>query len=661
MRKGKLYVIGVDQMILPLTKKLKAEGAIPTIARLMDRSYITQALSSYPCYTPNNWPVIATGANTGTHGNLAWFVQMPDGVKVPAFSSIGVNAEFIWEAAERQDLRCAILQYPGSAPSRLKNGYVINGTANPIFGGCPYELAMAEVYATLVNTQVSGLNKITLSPAKDWTGLPGGGPPPLATTIRVTAKEEEDCQEWQVVLLGGDNGYDRAVVCHNKDLATAIGESKLGEWSEWTSVPFGDRQGTVRLKVIDLAPDGSYFKLYRSQIMPISGFSEPDEIGRELIEKFGPYQEHVSQAFDAHGVIDYQTCLEEAELHSQWVAKAALYLTQQKSCDMFFTHWHFLDDVNHYHLGYIDPDWFMYDAAKAPEHWDKIRDAYQVLDRMFATLMEEVSKDDYVVMVADHGCSSINRMVYMERWLFDKGYLVFKDPNTPKTALVRDWYQKIDWDKSKVWLHEGVFLDAFNIFVNEKHPDGYRQIQNDLITDLRTWLDPQTNHTVVALALSKRDAELVGLWGDQLGDVLVILEAGYQLGKSEGRTTLEDNLTELTAGHARMLPTEESKLGTQKAIFTIAGPGIKPGYEREVDKVGHIKLLDVTPTLCHLLGIEPPAQSQGRIIYDVLEGHDEARERPASTPYYKPTEQFKAMLERFFEERDVLSEEVVPC
>jgi predicted AlkP superfamily phosphohydrolase/phosphomutase len=661
MRNGKLYVIGVDQMILPLTKRLKEEGAIPTIAQIMDRSYVTQAISSYPCYTPNNWPVIATGANTGTHGNLAWFVQMPDGQKVPAFSSIGVNAEFMWEAAERQGLRSAVVQYPGSAPSRLKNGYVINGTANPIFGGCPYELAMAEVYATVVDVEISGFKKLTLSPAEGWKGLPASGSPPLAATIGVTAKELGNSREWQLVVLGTEDGYNRILVCCEKDLATVIAESKLGEWSEWASVPFGDRQGTVRFKLLDLAPDGSCLKLYRSQIMPTSGFSEPDEIGSELIERVGPYQEHVSQAFDAHGVIDYQTCIEEADLQSQWIAKSALYLTQEKGCDIFFTHWHFLDDVNHYHLGHVDPDWFLYDEAKADEHWDKIREAYQVLDRMFATLMEGVGEDDYVMIVADHGCSSINRMVYMERWLFDQGYLVFKDPKTPKTALVRDWYEKIDWEKSKVWLHEGVFLDAFNIFINKDHPDGYRKIQNDLITDLRTWLDPVTNRTVVALALGKRDAELVGLWGDQLGDVLVILEAGYQLGKSEGRTVLEDNLTELTAGHARMLPTEESKFGTQKAIFTIAGPGIKRGYEREVEKVGHIKLIDVTPTLCHLLGIEPPTQSQGRIVYDVLEGHSEVRERPTTTPYYEPTEQFKAMVEQFFEERDVLSEEVVPC
>jgi hypothetical protein len=38
-------------------------------------------------------------------------------------------------------------------------------------------------------------------------------------------------------------------------------------------------------------PDGRN-KVYRSQIMPNKGFSDPDEIGAELIKALGPYQEY---------------------------------------------------------------------------------------------------------------------------------------------------------------------------------------------------------------------------------------------------------------------------------------------------------------------------------------------------------------------------------
>ena len=660
-KRGKLYLMGVDQMVLPLTKQMVKEGAAPTLAKLMAQGSVYKALASYPCYTPNNWQSIATGANTGTHGVLSWFVHMPDGEDVSSLTSLGVNAETMWEAAERQGAKTAVVHYPGSAPSKLKNGYVVDGNGGPIFGGCPYEIATAEAYMSKPTVEHPAVHPLALAPAQNWRGLPAGGPPPLAASIPVTTKEEPDAQTWQVVVLGGAQGYDRAVVCRERDLGTAICRTPLGAWSEWATLRFGKHEGTVRFKLIACTPDAATVTLYRSQIMPLKGWAEPDPIGAELIEQIGPYVEHTSQVFDVMGVVDYETCVEEGDYQGQWLAKAALYLTQQKGCDLFFCHWHFLDDVNHYHLAHLDPYWFKYDAAEAPKHWAKVRRAYQAIDRMMATLLAGITEDDYVVIVSDHGCSPINRLVYMERFLFDKGYLVFKDPTTPKTMLAKDWYNRLDWDKTKVWLHEGVFLDPFNIYINAKTEEEHKAIQRDLIRDLRLWVDEKTQQTVVAMALAKGDAQLLGLWGDQLGDVLVVLEAGYQMAKAEGESPLGDNTGNLSSGHARMLPTVENTFGTQKAIFLVSGPGVKQGYERSTDKLGDIRLIDVAPTLCHLVGLEPPIQSQGTIVRDLLEGHEMVRERPNPTPYYPPTVQYKAWIQRFFKDRQTLSEEVVPC
>jgi hypothetical protein len=34
VRKGKLYLMGVDQMVLPLTRYFAKEGSVPTLAKL---------------------------------------------------------------------------------------------------------------------------------------------------------------------------------------------------------------------------------------------------------------------------------------------------------------------------------------------------------------------------------------------------------------------------------------------------------------------------------------------------------------------------------------------------------------------------------------------------------------------------------------------------
>ena len=661
-RRGKLYVMGVDQMVLPLTRHFAKEGSIPAIAKLLERSAACKAMPSYPSYTANNWPVIATGAHTGTHGAFSWFIRMPDGQDVFSLTSLGINAEFIWEAAERQGLKSAAVHYPGSAPSRLKQGYVIDGFASPAYAACPFELAPAEAYLTHPELKDPALRPVSLQPASGWRGLPAGGPPPLSTPLVVRTKREEEAQTWQAVILGGASGYDRVAVCREKDLATALGTVGLNRWSDWSTVTIGKQEGTVRFKLTGLSPDGTRMKLYRSQIMPTGAFAEPAEIGRELVQKIGPYTEHVSQMFASLGAVDYDTCVEEADYQAQWFAKAALYLTKEKGCDLFYSHWHFLDDINHWHLAHLDPTWVRYDPKEASHHWEAVRKAYRAVDRMMATLLEGVTPDDYVVIISDHGCSPINRIAFIEKFLYDKGFLVLKRPDAPKSTMTENWYDLIDWQRSRVWLHEGVFLDTFNVYVNAPRGSAeYQTIQRDLVRELRTWVDEKTQQTVAGLVLGRRDAELIGLWGDQLGDVVVVLEGGYQTGRKDSPTALADNAGHVASGHGRMLPTYESTYGTEKAIFVISGPGIKPGYERPAEQLGHIRLVDVTPTLCHLLGIQPPAQSQGAIAYDLLEGHEMARQRPTPTPQVEGLSDYKKwFLEHFFTKR-LLSEESIPC
>jgi hypothetical protein len=220
-----------------------------------------------------------------------------------------------------------------------------------------------------------------------------------------------------------------------------------------------------------------------------------------------------------------------------------------------------------------------------------------------------------------------------------------KDPKASPSCFARDWYDRIDWDKTKVWLHEGVFLDPFNIYIHAKTPEEYKKIQKDLIRELRTWVDEKQNETPVAMALTKQDAEMIGLWGDQVGDVIVVLETGYTLAKKVGETALEDNLGHVASGHGRIKPTSETQYGTEKAIYAISGPKFKKGYQRPVDKLGHIRLIDIAPTLCHLLGIQPPAQSQGSVAYDLFAGHEMVRERPKPTPVYKPTKEYKKRMQ----------------
>ena len=113
-----------------------------------------------------------------------------------------------------------------------------------------------------------------------------------------------------------------------------ISEIDLGAWSDWVFEDFIIEEknvtGTFRFKLMELSTEAKEFRLYRSQIMPTTGFSEPDSIGKELVDKIGPYQEHVSEYSSILGWTDYETVLEEADYQAQWFADAALYLSEEK-------------------------------------------------------------------------------------------------------------------------------------------------------------------------------------------------------------------------------------------------------------------------------------------------------------------------------------------
>jgi arylsulfatase A-like enzyme len=52
------------------------------------------------------------------------------------------------------------------------------------------------------------------------------------------------------------------------------------------------------------------------------------------------------------------------------------------------------------------------------------------------------------------------------------------------------------------------------------------------------------------------------------------------------------------------------------STFAIWGPGIKAGYSRDPEKRGFVRLLDVVPTIAHLLGFQPPRTCEGTVLWD---------------------------------------------
>jgi predicted AlkP superfamily phosphohydrolase/phosphomutase len=645
----KIYLIGMDGFIVPMARRFAAEGALPNISWLIENGSANQTYPSLPVWTPTNWATLATGADTGTHGATRWHVDRPDGERLSCFDSRAVAAETIWEALERASLKSVSFHYPAAMPSRLKEGYAVDGFGHPGAGQTPYEIAPPGAY--LLHPEGTGqqgaemahdgsllragetprsigdyiVDLGALEKASGWEGLPSDSVPPLAATIEILPKWPGDPVRFRLLVVDSvGKGYDRVMLCENRDSRSAFADLGIGAWSDWRFQAFtvgGERQqGTVRFKLIELAPDASRLKLYRSQVMRTDGFTHPQDLAGELIERFGPYPEHCSLTPYQSGMADLGTALEELEYQAQWIARAGVYVMKERECSLFNCHWHIFDHLNHPFLGKVDPGCPAHREEEVETYLEYFREGYRIADRMVATVREGADEETYVGIISDHGAVADRRIVNIRKFLYVKGFLSVKPSALPELEQDQVAEDDIDWTRTVAYMKDG---KGFDIFIRAEG-ECYERVQRDLLRELRTWVDEETGRCPVAVALPKEDAYLFGQWGSQVGDVVFMWDSGYASGyygawKSMVGGDYVGAPEEYGGHHGGIMPTTQTEITSNLGTFFLAGPGIKRGYERPVERLGYIRAMDVVPTVCHILEVHPPAHSQGAVAYDMFE------------------------------------------
>ena len=126
--------------------------------------------------------------------------------------------------------------------------------------------------------------------------------------------------------------------------------------------------------------------------------------------------------------------------------------------------------------------------------------------------------------------------------------------------------------------------------------EDYEKVQREICDTLLTYVDPETGKRPVALALPKKDARILGLYGDRVGDVVYAL------------------YPEFGGQHGHMLPTAEYGPGKLYPLLILNGPNIKKNNLMERS----CWLWDVVPTICFLTGIPVPPTCEGSVLYQAM-------------------------------------------
>ena len=640
MEKAKrVALVGLDGIIPEFAEKFIAEGAMPNLKKLRERGFWTDAIPSMPAWTPSNWATVVTGAQTSTHAMDGFEIHYP-GEPLPfkltdmhrGFDSQLLKAETIWEAAAKQGRKVFLLKYPNTWPIRLKEdeGIQIGGAAG--FGGLRSYLDVW--HAQCFTNDLAGRKGATLCtprPAQGWRDIPVSEAEALECELSIELNHHRGTLTFYGLIYRSDSGegYDRLMICRLKDGGQALVTIPQGQWSDWVIGVFDDKgeteEGGFRFKLIELAPDGGQFKLYMSPNHPVAGYTFPEHIAGEILEVAGPFPEYESLHTELYGWVDRETQMEIYEYHTDWLIKVAEHVMNKYEWDIFVTQHHPIDYTQHIYMGAVTPSHPDYNQEDVELGWWGLRRTYQIADKYVGGIMRAVGEEALVVMTGDHGAEVVTHHFYPNNLLERAGLL--------KVELNEDGEYEPIWSETKAYAFGPSYVYV-NLEGREPHgivkPDkDYEEVRDQIIKLFNTAKCEQTGTYPVTMVMRREEADFFGLHGDQPGDIVYIVEPGYdsgapiRMGKSKYRAGVTENRevfqatkqwSQYTGDHSAYPPFSQRN----RTLTVFSGPGVRKNVKRRTP----IRLIDVAPTISHLIGAPYAAQTEGSVILDALEENE---------------------------------------
>lgn len=341
--------------------------------------------------------------------------------------------------------------------------------------------------------------------------------------------------------------------------------------------------------------------------------------------------------------------------------KTARYLLQKEPWDVFMVLFGESDLVGHHFWRFCDPKSPLYTQSASKKVSQAIYEVYKKLDDILPTLLEVCPPDAIKIMVSDHGFGgSGDRVVYMNKWLADHGYLKFKGAAGPKAGVgykMVNWaklfglrvlppavktyifrkrqgiankmeaylrFGGIDWSKTKAFSEELPYMQTIWINVKGREPFGIVEPGNeyyDLINELRekllAWVDPDTGEKVVEEVVHREDI-YEGDYIDRSPDLLLRTNfpGGYAYqGKSSRQGMPSKAIERVRIDAPGSMKFYAAKSGSHRdyGIFIAQGPMMPAGK-----KIVGARLMDVAPTVMYLLGEPVPEDMDGRVLTEAL-------------------------------------------
>lgn len=381
-------------------------------------------------------------------------------------------------------------------------------------------------------------------------------------------------------------------------------------------------------------------------------FTYPKELRDRLIAK----------GYRVNNTVRYAVGQEEAFIAdvfetSNRRARIALELMREGPWDCFVIVFRNTDEIMSFLWHAMDSSHPLHDPSRA--HYGRaILDFHRRIDEIVGELIHAAGDHTNVVILSDHGMGPLLKDVNLNRWLLDTGFLALRQPAPlPQTyvrllrqtgltrenisrwigprrmELLRPIFPKrfykvfpeanptpsevVDWSKTRAYS----FGWIGQVYVNLKgrEPAGivspgpdYEAVLTDLIAALREMQDPETGERVVD-AVWRKEELYSGPYLDEAPDLNVIMK---------GLSYVTQWRREFAQESVFALPHHVTGVHRLDGILIAYGPQIRPGIE-----VQGAHIIDVAPTILHLMGLPVPEEMDGRVLVELL-----ASDRYAQVP-----------------------------
>ncbi len=179
-----------------------------------------------------------------------------------------------------------------------------------------------------------------------------------------------------------------------------------------------------------------------------SEFTHPKEMREEVLNRFDNYLLDVEN-ISGESEKEIMVFLDQVFELTRQREKLGLFLIDEHPWDFFMLAFVGMDRIQHSLWKILDKEHPAY-RKEYVKYRPRIVDYYRYVDSIIGRFLEKVGDDDVLMIMSDHGFGPLHRGFYVNRWLYEKGFLKLDMENLLGEPGFPDRLQKDHGERASV-------------------------------------------------------------------------------------------------------------------------------------------------------------------------------------------------------------------